>query len=345
MRSLYRFVVVVAISICFCIVWAYPQSRTNASGTGGIHTIQGRIFLPSGRSPSGSIIVELQSTSYSTLTVNTDQNGSFGFRGLAPGSYTVVVNAGDDFDIAREYITIDDEVRIDPTIRLPSTPKVITLPVYLQSRRTSTLGRAEVINAKMVDVPKEALKHYDKGLEFFRLGKTDNALVEFKQAVSIYPKFTEAFVEIGKVNIKLAKFDNAVEAFRSAVNLDQKNFEAKLGYGISLLEKKELNNAETQLKDSININSKSVFSHYYLALVLINKKNFDNAQREFELTKQLKEDNTLPLVHYYLGGIYWSKKQYKKSADELEKYLKISPDANDSARIRQTITDLRSKEN
>ena len=330
----------VAMMLCVCLA-VYSQSRTNASGTGGINTIQGRVFV-NGRSPDVPVTIQLESTSYSTLTVTTDQTGAFIFRGLSAGNYSIVVEDKERYETVREYVIIDPEVQLDPNARVPSTSKVFTVPVYLQPKRTS-LPKAEVVNARLVNIPKDALKHYDKGLESSRTGKSEIALAEFETAISIYPQFTEAFVQIGKINIQTGKIEPAKTAFQSAVKLDAKNFEAKLGYGICLLENRELKDAEVNLKDSIILNPLSAAAHYYLGMMFIQTKKLDLAQNELESAEKLKLEKDLPLVHKYLGGIYWSKNQFKQAADELEKYLKFSPNANDTDKIRQTIVDLRNK--
>ncbi|MEP6704719.1 MAG: hypothetical protein ABJB34_07930, partial [Acidobacteriota bacterium] len=44
------------------------QSRTNSSGTGGIHEIRGKVYLPSGKSSDSAMEIELQSiSSFTTL--------------------------------------------------------------------------------------------------------------------------------------------------------------------------------------------------------------------------------------------------------------------------------------
>ena len=94
----------------FAVAFSNPcfgQSRINTSGNGGMHTIQGRIYLPSGRTPDSLLVVKLDSTNFSTITVNADQNGGFSFQALTPGNYTVVVDAGAAFEIATEAVTID----------------------------------------------------------------------------------------------------------------------------------------------------------------------------------------------------------------------------------------------
>src|SRR5687767_6625655 len=109
------------------------QSRVNASGNGGLHVIQGRVYLPNGKSLDSPIKVELQSNE-PALSVQTDQNGSFKFSGLRPGNYSVIVDAGESFEITREFVTIDGEVQLNKTFAR-STTKVFTVPLYLQPKR------------------------------------------------------------------------------------------------------------------------------------------------------------------------------------------------------------------
>jgi outer membrane protein assembly factor BamD (BamD/ComL family) len=80
-------------------------------------------------------------------------------------------------------------------------------------------------------------------------------------------------------------------------------------------------------------------------MTLIQKKAYDNALQEFETTKKMKGEKELPLVHKYLGGIYWSKKQYDLAVAELETYVKLVPDGKDVFEIRKTIAELKDKKN
>ena len=57
--------------------------------------IQGRIYFPSGRRNDVRIKIRLESFNAGELSVLSDPNGSFIFRGLEPGNYTVVVDAGE----------------------------------------------------------------------------------------------------------------------------------------------------------------------------------------------------------------------------------------------------------
>jgi tetratricopeptide (TPR) repeat protein len=82
----------------------------------------------------------------------------------------------------------------------------------------------------------------------------------------------------------------------------------------------------------------------YLSITLIGLKELPEAQKELERVINLQGGDNLATAHKYLGGIYWGTRNYKRAADELEKYLKLEPAALDAERIGATIKDLRSKQ-
>ena len=330
----------------------FGQGSSNNTGNGGIHSIRGRIYLPNGRALENSIKVELQSSTQPTASVYTDSNGAFAFMGLNPGSYTIVVNAGELFEIAREYFLIDQEVQIG-AVRVTSIPKNLSSPIYLQAKRSVSL-KNEILNAKSAGVPKAALQRFEHALTLSQNGKNDEALKEFSEALTIYPSFALPHIEIGKIYIRLGKLNDAVDALRSAIKIDPSDFDARLNCGIALLNLRELDNALSELNQAAALNQTAVTPHFYLGIVFVQKHALDDAQKEMELAKQLAGTNDFPLIHKYLGGIYWQKGSalskdterrdlYKLAVDELEKYIKLLPAANDAAKIRETITQLRSK--
>jgi tetratricopeptide (TPR) repeat protein len=80
----------------------------------------------------------------------------------------------------------------------------------------------------------------------------------------------------------------------------------------------------------------------YLGLCLVRTNKYDEAEKELLLAIQ-GSGNQLGLAQYYLGGIYWQKKDYAKAVAALEDYLRLSPNAHDAERVRATIKDLRSR--
>lgn len=319
------------------------QSGINATGTGGMHTIQGRIYLPNGRTLDSSISVKLESPNHPSSAVYTDRNGGFSFRALTPGNYSIVVDAGENFMVTKEYFTIDAELQ-GSTIRITPIPKIFNVPIYLQFK-PNVIQKNEVINAKLANIPKEALQHCRKGMEMERAGKSEEAIEEFRRAITIYPQFAIPHTELGKIFIRKGMVDDAVNELSIAIRFDATDFEARVNYGVALYRKGDMREAEKELRVAAELNKTAVTPHYYLGLVFMQDRNLDDAQKEMEAAKLLKGEKDLPLVHRYLAGIYYRKKQYQPAADELEQYVRLMPNAKDADQARKTIQELRSMQN
>ena len=326
-------------------VSVYAQGSGIAStGTGGNHVIQGYVFFPSGRKAEGSIQIKLQSYNSGEISVMADSSGSFKFTSLAPGSYTVVVNAGEGYEMARESVLIDSDVNLSRS-GLPSNnlSRRYTVWITLQPRLESgNRAKASVVNAALAEMPERPRKLYEKALDLARTGKAMEAVDNLKAAVALYPIFPLALNELGVQYLKLGHADKAIEALKTASKLSPDTFIPKLNLGIALLEAKQLPEAETQLREALKLNQSAPTAHMYLGLTLLKLLNYQEAEKELLRTIDLG-GNDLGLVHYYLGGLYWQKRDYRRAADELETYLRLTPNASDAERVRASIKDLRNR--
>src|SRR5439155_16574239 len=140
------------------------QGGIDYTGTGGRHTIQGRIFYTSGRRTDvTNLKVVLESTNTGGLSVFADSNGSFAFRNLVGGTYTVVINAGDEYEIVREPIYVDESASRNVRGGMPRT---FNVPIYLTPRRSDRSdSKPSVINAALTNVPTAACEAYVHALE------------------------------------------------------------------------------------------------------------------------------------------------------------------------------------
>jgi tetratricopeptide (TPR) repeat protein len=323
------------LSICFALAVAFSvqaqapgSSRGLASGD-GINMISGRVHFPSGQSVSNTQVkVSLESvSSFGSMTTVTDQDGTFRFRGLQAGSYTVVVDAGQQFEKARETVNIDRE----------ASPGGRTIQVAIQLHL-----KVDAANPAFAGVPQNALNLYEKGTAAAKKGDNKAAAEFFSNAVTAYPNFSVALSELGFQYMKLGQMDKAGDAYESLLKLKPTDPAAHLNLGIVLFNKKKFEDAESHLRKALELNSTGPTGHYYLGLTFISLKRYDEALKEFETTVANGGEN-LALAHKYLGGLYMSAKKNQQAADELEKYLKLDPKAPDAERIKGTIEDLRNK--
>ena len=317
-------------------------SGKQVNGTGGSHVIQGYIFFPSGRRAEGTIIVKLTSLQYSELQVIPDSSGAFTFSNLAPGSYEVAVNAGDNYEIAREAVNIEGDLNLGRTgVRLPTTTRRYTVMVHLNEKRGAT-NKPAVVDANLAAVPEKARKLYEKGLEEARADDASGAADSLKEAVALYPNFPLALNELGVQYLKLHQVDKAVEALRGAVKLNAEAFTPRLNLGIALLEARQFGEAEEQLREALKRNANAPTAHMYLGITLLRLSKFDDAEKEL-LTATAANATQLSMANYYLGGLYWRKHEYPRAVEQLEKYLQLAPNAPDADRVRSTIKDLRTR--
>lgn len=315
----------------------------SSTGTGGIHTIQGYVFFPSGRSAVGSIVVKLQSLQYSELQAIPDSSGTFTFSGLAPGSYTVVINAGAEYEVSSEGVFIDSDLDLSRMgVRLPPNPRRYTVMVHLQPKIRTTSNKPGVVNAALAEVPEKARKLYEKGVAEARAEDTVKAVESLKEAVSLYPNFPLALNELGVQYLKLRQVNKATDVLREACKLNPEVYTSRLNLGIALLEAKKEKEAEEQLREALKRNSNVPSAHMYLGIALLRLNKLDEAEKELVIATAVNASH-LGMANYYLGGIYWRKQDYPRAAEQLEKYLQFSPNAPDAERVRATIKDLRSR--
>lgn len=325
------------------VSYAQGSAVVNASGMLGNEEIAGRVFFPAGDHTSARPVVKLQSLSSPEMTGVTDRDGNFRFTNLKPDQYTVIVDAGDAYEKAFDTVIIGNSGPV-PAQGNPfqyAVPLVYQIQIYLKPRGVNpSATNPEAAHMALAEVSPAARELYHKALEYARAGNRGKAIEQLQSAVAQAPKFALAYNELGVQFLKSGRADKAAEAFQAGLRITPADFTLRLNYGIALLNQQKFNAAETELSLALQKNAASPLAHYYFGLALMKEQKFDLAQAEFESSIK-NGGEKLPLVHKYLGGVYWRNRDYKQAADELEKYVTLEPNARDAKQIRETIKDLR----
>lgn len=324
--------------------YAQRTSGLSSSGTMGNEQIQGRVFFPPGDKSSARPVVKLQSLSSPEVIGVTDRDGNFRFTHLRPDEYTVIVDAGDEYEKGIDTVSIGNSGAV-PAQGDPgqyAIPLVYQVQIYLRPKRlTTTTGQPATANNVFANVPAPARDLFQQALENARGGNHVKAIEQLKSAISQAPGFALAYNELAVQYLKTGRADEAVETLKAALQINPEDFTLRLNYGIALLNQKKFERAEAELRMATQkSNGDSPVARYYLGLALMSEQKFDGAQSVFESVIKNGGDKLAP-AHKYLGGIYWRNRKYREAADELEKYLKLEPKAPDAEKIRRTIKDLR----
>jgi Tfp pilus assembly protein PilF len=303
-------------------------------GTGGKNSIAGRILIRGGASLGRRAKVRLRSTSSGDRIMMSDDNGSFTFRRLRGGSYTLVVDAGEEFETVSETVDI-----IEPARRRADSGVTVPVTIYLEAKQSvrSTVG---TIDASAGGVPDAAKDLYKQAVESAHSGDRKRAIEQLKQALAIYPTFMTALNELGVQYMNLKEWAKAAESLRAAIEMGPQAFQPRLNYGIVLVQLKSYKEAAAELQTAVQKDSSSAAAYFYLGRALVNLGNYDAAERDLRQTVSIGGEEATE-AHRYLGAVYIEKRDRERAADELEAYLKLAPKAKDAERIRAMVKDLR----
>lgn len=334
--------------LSFAISYKTFAQGTNNTGNGGRHAIQGKIYMPSGqRIGITNLLVRLESMSGGDLTVFADINGSFVFKNLTAGSYYIVIKDFEPYKDVRENAYIDDpgSSTFGSTIAMAATNKIVNLPIHLELDNDKEFEMPPgVVSAELENAPPKAAEHFRKAAKLSSNGDLEKAIAELKQAIAIHPEFAMAYNELGRLYGTTGDRNRAIESFRSAVKISPNSFDAKLNLGCGLVEMKSNEEAAQTLNEAIRLNLNSVRAFYCMGIAQMQMQNLLHAEKALSRAVQLN-GGKYSKAHLLLGGIYWSEKKYKQAVDELEKYLKLEPNAKDADQTRKAIAELRTKQN
>jgi len=300
-------------------IGAHRGDRTS-SGSG---SIQGRIISPSGRLPNSRVRVTLESNNGASRTTYADADGAFTFSGTESGPHRITVDAGESYEIAHESVYVD------------ASRPTANVPIYLRLKPES--------HPALAGVPQPTVALYLKGVEAARRNENEAAIGHLREAVAQHPDFGLAHKDLGTLYLRTNQLDQAAESLKAALKSLPEDAEAHRDYGVVLLEKKEFGEAEEHLRAALKQMPESAPAHMYLGVALMRQRKLDDAERELQQAVKLGGER-MGRAHYYLGGIYWAKSQFKRAADELETYLKLTPKAPDAEQVRASVKQLRSKQ-
>ncbi len=302
------------------------SSRGLASTTGGIHTIQGKVYDQHGKPLDQSLRIRLESPNSGSLLASTDRDGVFTFTSIENGNYKLTVEGGAAYENAIEH----------PSIAREDSPngRILRLDIFMKPKMS--------LNPAFASVPGDALELYKKGLAASQKGDARKAVENLNKAIGIYPRFGPALTEMGVQYLKLGDPAKAAEALEAAMKLTPTDFHTRLNYGIALLQQKKFPQAEEHLLVAVKANPAAPIPHMYLGLALMSQQKLEDAEKELLLSVASNVAEVAP-VHKYLGGIYWGQRNYQRAIEELETYLKLVPKAPDAERIRTSINELKAK--
>ncbi len=215
----------------------------------------------------------------------------------------------------------------------------------------ATKIKGMTLSATPYQAPRDARIAYEKGLEAERKGRLADARQYFEKAVEIYPKYANAWFQLGTVLQNLAQKESARTAYTHATTIDSKFLPPYLSLASMAYEAEDWNqvlNLTNHVLDLDPLRYADV-TGYILDLDPLDyaKAYFYNSAANFKLNKVedaeksgLKAERLdvrphFPQLHLLLAEIFARKNNYATAISEIKIYLDLAPHAKDADQVRE----------
>ncbi len=291
-----------------------------ASGQQSYYALKGQLFLPNGDMPTEPIRFEIENDLGFHDTEYTDSNGRFLLDGIVVGTtyHITIPSDGANWGETRYQFVTDSSTPMDPRITLnkfkgekPAKPGVISAP------------GAYTPDAKVKDLQ-------EKGMKAFKAGKADEAESLLRQATEADPKYAAAFYDLGTVLMHEGKVAEAEAAYQKGTLADPKSVSLFLAYGLVLVREHKYADAIPPLRETLRLKPDQPDAQLQLGASLVETNQLDDAETQLLAVQKIKGDTDAGL-EFYLGKLYYLKKEYQKSIDALTAYLKLVPENSPNA--------------
>jgi tetratricopeptide (TPR) repeat protein len=194
------------------------------------------------------------------------------------------------------------------------------------------------VSVNSLAAPESAKKAVEKGREQEKKGRWAAAVDYFRKAISVYPRYALAWMELGRAQIRQNDFHEAEQSLQQAVTDDS----GMLAAYVELARVAAMQRQWKQLADVsdhlIEAAPDSSAEFWFLnSAANFNLGKVDRAQTSIERGLRLDPNHQVPQMEYLYGMILGSKHQYQSAADHLNTYLELQPSAPDAQTARQQL--------
>jgi uncharacterized caspase-like protein/tetratricopeptide (TPR) repeat protein len=165
-------------------------------------------------------------------------------------------------------------------------------------------------------------------------GKFDQAAAVLEKAAAVDPRAGYIQNGLGIAYERLNRNREAMRAFQSAARLSPAWALPHLHLGLQYQARGD-RNAEREFQTAVTLDPRQPMLRETLAAYYRGRGQYDDAERE--LTALVQAAPGYANAYRELGGLYETKRDYGRAADSLEMYLKLAPNAPDTAAIRSLI--------
>jgi tetratricopeptide (TPR) repeat protein len=190
--------------------------------------------------------------------------------------------------------------------------------------------------------PKDARKAFEKGREQARKKKLPEAKKELEKAVTIYPKFANAWQDLGRVLEQMDQPAEAKKAYQEALNADSKLVEPYVQLAYLSARENDWKNCSASSEKALKLNPFDFpQAYFYNAVANLNLHNLDAAEKSARDGVKADPMKRIPKMRHILGIVLAQKNDVNGALEQMKGYLSLLPEtAPDVAVVKGQISQL-----
>jgi tetratricopeptide (TPR) repeat protein len=185
---------------------------------------------------------------------------------------------------------------------------------------------------------KEAVEHYNRGLDLHQSGFINQAVAEYKAAIEADPRMEEAYSNLGVIYAAQHSYAKAKEAFLSALKIRPNRPTTLNGLGTVLYAQKKFEEAKDKWMQAVTIDPNFASAYYNIGNACESEGKFEEAKKNF--VQAISVSPNMADAYYRLGVIMYKQRHYAQSGALLRRAVLFAPEGdfnNDARRLLQNI--------
>jgi tetratricopeptide (TPR) repeat protein len=263
----------------------------------------------------------------------TNDQGMVEFLKVGVGNYHVLVTGGDIEDTDSGVFEVDER----------KSTQFLLVPVRrIEEANSTATSKTPTVAAADLNIPQNARKEFDKASDLIVKQEWKKAIEHLNRALQIYPKYPEAYNNLGVAYSRLRDRVHEREALQKAIELNDHFAVALVNLARMEIAAGDFPSAETYLNKATAADPNNVQTLTLLANVQLLDKHYDDAIASMRKVHAMPHE-TYALVHYIAARAFEHENRPLDAISEFQTFLKEEPSGAKAEAVRKEMAVLESQ--
>lgn len=176
--------------------------------------------------------------------------------------------------------------------------------------------------------PNKARGHNSLGLAYYKQGRVEEAIREYREALKLDPDHLEAHHNLGATYAKQGRLEEAIQEYLIALSLQPGFAGTHNNLGLAYYHQGRLDEAIKEYTAALSLKPDFAEARHNLGLVYYTQGRLEEASREYREALRLKPDYLE--AHHNLAGAYYNQGRLEEAIQELMIAIRLNPNHADA---------------